>query len=622
MSRSILQRTLNRKPVMCATDYFQPAAPLYDDAFLEGDEVIVAVDDYRQIAHILQDYLQYRDLKTLTAASAEEFRQIQQQVPVALVLLDIKLPDIDGTDLIPEIKSVDPDTAVIMLSGITNLQTALECIRHGADDYLTKPVEFEPLWDTVQKVLEKRRLKINNRRYQRQIEQANFRIQLLHELTMKMNTAYLGMTALDEILRAILVGITAEEGLKFNRAFLALFDPSGQMLEGRMAIGPSSREDAVRIWQEMSSRELRFHDIIDSIREHNFQEDSEVNKIIQALQVKADNRDHLLIRAAAERKTVNVRTGQCDCPVPVELMGLLEEDSFVVVPLFSQSRSLGVIIADHFVTGKEIDSELVHALESFASQASLAIEHCHLYMHMERKIKQLELVTHELEKNKDMLVEAERYSAVGQVAAQLAHNIRNPVTAIGGTARLLSRRITERSYLNFLNMMTKEVGRIEQTLEDLFNFVEKVELKKEKVLLYPLIIKSLMLFYSIMQKQGVEYQVIIPDSQFICELDSRQMKRVFVHLIRNAVEAMENGGMLLIEVIAENDRICIYVRDSGTGIADCDLHRATDPFYTTKTAGTGVGLALVERIVRDHDGTLTIHRRDRGGTEVIIVLSM
>jgi signal transduction histidine kinase/DNA-binding response OmpR family regulator len=607
---------------MCAPDPFQPAAAIDNETLLEGDEVVLTVDDFAQIAHILQTYLQHRNLKTLTAASAEEFRRVLTQAPVALVLLDINLPDANGVKLIPEIKAANPDTAIIMISGVTDLQTALECIRHGADDYLTKPIQFEPFWETVRKVLEKRRLKICNRRYQKQIEQANFRLQLLHELAMKMNTAYLSMTALDEILRAVLVGITAEEGLRFNRAFLALFDASGQVLEGRMAIGPGCREDAGRIWQEISQRDLRFHNLIDSIREHDFQEDDKVNQVVRSLRIPADCKEHLLIQAAAMRKTVNVRNGQCDCggTAPLELMGLLEEDSFVVVPLFSQSRSLGVIIADHFVTGKQIDDELAHALESFASQASLAIEHCGLYMGMERKIKELESLTQELEKNKDLLVEAERYAAVGQVAAQLAHNIRNPVTAIGGTARLLSRKISDPQQLNFLGMMTREVGRIEQALEDLLNFVDKVPPVKERVLLYPLIIKSLMLFYGAMQKQGIEYEVVMQDRQLLCGVDPKQIRRVFVHLIRNAVEAMERGGRLVIDVEVEAEELRVAVLDSGIGIAETDIRRATDPFYTTKTAGTGVGLALVDRIIKDHDGTLAIRRRESGGTEVIITL--
>jgi signal transduction histidine kinase/response regulator of citrate/malate metabolism len=607
---------------MCDPDSLKSTALLPEDAYLEGDEVVLAVDDFVQIADIIKAYLQHRSLKTLTAGSAAEFRQMLPQARAALVLLDINLPDGSGVDLIPEIKAADPDTAVIMLSGVTDLQTALKCIRCGADDYLTKPVQFEPFWETVRKVLEKRRLKINNRRYQQQIERANFRLRLMHGLAVKMNSAYLGMNALDEILRAILVGITAEEGLGFNRAFLALFDDSGQTLEGRLAIGPSCREEAGRIWQDISAKDIRFHDLIDSIREHDFHEDSEVNRIVRALRIESADKEHLLFRAATERRTINVCNGQCDCggPAPVELMGLLEEDSFVIVPLHSQDRPQGVIIADHFVTGRQIDEEQIRALESFATQASLAIEHWRMYMQMENKLKELEAVTEELEKNNSLLVEAERYAAVGQVAAQLAHNIRNPVTAIGGTARLLTRKISDPQQLNFLSMMVSAVEKIEQTLEDLLNFVDVVPSVKERVLLYPLIAKSLMLFYSAMQKQRVEYEIFMPDRQLEFELDPRQMKKVFVHLIRNAVEAMEQGGKLVIEAIVLNGQLRAAVRDSGIGIAEADIRRAVDPFYTTKTVGTGIGLALVERIIKDHNGILSIRRRESGGTEIAFIL--
>jgi len=279
-----------------------------------------------------------------------------------------------------------------------------------------------------------------------------------------------------------------------------------------------------------------------------------------------------------------------------------------------------VIIADNFVTGRQIDDELINSLESFASQASLAIEHCQLYMRMERKIAELEVVTEELEKNKDLLVEAERYAAVGQVAAQLAHNIRNPVTAIGGTARLLSRKITDQNQQNFLSMMIRSVEKIELALEDLLNFADKSPPVKELVSVYPLVVKSLMLFYNAMQKQQIDYEIIMPDRQLQFQLDPLQIKRVLVHLIRNAVEAMEHGGRLVIETLVLNNQLCAVVRDSGIGIAEADIRRAADPFYTTKTIGTGIGLALVNRIISEHGGALNIRRREGGGTEVSFTL--
>jgi DNA-binding response OmpR family regulator len=387
------------------------------EVLLEGDETIVLVDDFPEIVMLLQDFLAEQGLPSVVAGSAEELRRVLIERPVALVLLDIGLPDADGTLLLPELKKEYADMAVIMLTAVTDLQTALECLRQGADDYLTKPVQFTELIEMVRRVLERRRLTINNRLYQRQIEQANFRLHLLHELTMKMNSAYLSMVELDEILQAILVGITAEDGLSFNRAFLALFDDTGTLLEGRFAIGPGCAEEAGRIWHHMQEQKLTFEQIISSIKGHCFTADSTVNRIVRALCIPAADEENLLIRATKERRSINVVDGKSDYPVEPELIGLLEEDSFVVVPLYAPSKSLGVIIADHFITQQPITLDLVEALEGFASQASLAIEHCRLYMAMEHKIDELEHATQELDKNKDLLVEAERYSALGQMAA-------------------------------------------------------------------------------------------------------------------------------------------------------------------------------------------------------------
>jgi hypothetical protein len=100
-----------------------------------------------------------------------------------------------------------------------------------------------------------------------------------------MNTAYLSMVELDEILNAILIGITAEEGLQFNRAFLALFDEAGETLEGRLAIGPGNREEGGRIWQDMVGRGLRLDDLLAKVESGVGQTDSEVNRIVHALRV-------------------------------------------------------------------------------------------------------------------------------------------------------------------------------------------------------------------------------------------------------------------------------------------------------------------------------------------------
>ncbi len=594
-----------------------PPSAVVEEDLLEGDECIVIVDDFADIVGLVQEFLQQRGLAAVTAGSAAELRRRLQEHKAALVLLDIGLPDGDGIALLPELKQHDPDLAVIMLTAVTDLQTALACLRYGADDYLAKPVQFTDLLATLRRVLEKRRLTIRNRRYQRQIEQANFRIQLAHELAMKMNTAYLSTTELDEILHAILVGITAEEGLQFNRAFLALFDESGAVLEGRLAIGPGNREDGNRIWQDVRERQLGLHDLLTRMHEEG---NVEVNRIVHALKVEAMDSDHLLIRAVRTRESMNVVDGRCAYPVSLELLGLLEEDSFVVVPLFSPSRALGVLIADHYVSRGPITEEQIHALESFASQASLAIEHCHLYTTMQRKLRELEEVTGELQKNKDLLVEAERYSALGHMAAQLAHSIRNPITAIGGTARLLARKIDNKEWLQFLSMMAGEAEKIEKTLEDLFNFVEQVKPVRVPTRLLPLIRKSLLLHFKALNEQSIRQVLVLPDEDPLVEVDGRQIQQALVHLIRNSVEAMPLGGELTVEVVREGERVRIDIGDTGMGMSRENLEHAVDPFFTTKMIGAGMGLTLVKRIIEDHGGDLVLAGGRTGGMTATIFL--
>ncbi|MBW2502775.1 MAG: GAF domain-containing protein, partial [Deltaproteobacteria bacterium] len=490
----------------------------------------------------------------------------------------------------------------------------------GADDYLSKPVQFDEILLTVRKVLERRRLLAENLKYQQDLENAHFRIQLLHQLSLKMNSVYLSTIELDEILHAILVGITAEEGLRFNRAFLAIFDEAGEMLQGKLAIGSECREEAGRIWAELREKKMNFLEIIQNIRESCLDGDTKVTTLIKGLQVPVADTEHILIRAALEKRSILVENGRADVPVSKKLLDLLDEDTFVVVPLFSPSKSLGVIIADHFVTRWQIKQDDVRSLEIFANQASLAIEHSRLYMEMEEKIDDLENVTQELEKNKDFLVEAASYSALGQMSAQLVHVLRNPITSIGGAARVLTKKITDEKSLEFVNMIVHETGRLENTLKDLFDFVRQMRVEKKSEPLYPIIRKTLLLLKPSLARHSIQVDLDLPEPDLIMELDEQLIRKMMVHLLRNAIDAMPEGGTLTVAVQRSKGSVVISFADTGIGIAEAIQQRATDPFFTTKTYGTGLGLTLVEKIVAIHNGSFILDRKADGGMEARIIL--
>jgi len=623
---------------------------------LQNGEIVAIVDDDAAIREPLRMYFEEHGLPVAECASAADLMQVMASRNVALVLLDIGLPDIDGLSLLPRIVEQYPDAAVVMLTGIADLRVALDCVRKGATDYLSKPVQFEEIFYVARKALEKRRLVFENRKYQEELEEAHFRIQLLHQLSVKMNTVYLSTVELDQILRAVLVGITSREGLGFNRAFLAMFDDDGRFLRGRMAIGPSSREEAGRVWGEIEERELNFLQMVDNLKETSKTQDATVNSIARALVVSAEDTENILINSVLGRRSFKISPENGWVPVPLErrnanggrrnsggttperrenvemvapslavpreLLQILDEDSFVVVPLYSPGRSFGVIIADNYVTRRVIEDNHISALELFASQASLAIEQSHLHHERQRKIAELEAVNQELDRSKDLLVEAERYSALGHMAAQLVHIIRNPITSIGGVSRILSKKNVDAEWAKYLNVIIHETERVESTLEDLFDFVGQGEIHKEELSLCLLIRKTALLLQSSMVKHGVTWEMECPDPEPVIQGDMHQVRQMFLHLFKNAVEAMAEGGRLSIVVTAAEGQVVVLIIDTGPGIPEFYLDKAKDPFFTTKTYGTGMGLTLVERIVSAHGGSFSLKPHPGGGLEVRVVLPL
>lgn len=588
---------------------------------LDPGESIVIVDDSDEIIIIFESLLTSEGFIVHTASNAAELYQILEREQVALLLLDIGLPDRDGTEVLKDLGPLYPDLSIIMLTGTTDLKVALSCLRHGADDYLTKPVSFDEFSLAIHKALQKRRLTIDNRRYQKQLELTNYRTKFLHQLNLKMNSAYLNSIELDSVLQSILVGITAEEGLKFNRAFLLLFNDDNSELQGKMAIGPLCRADANRVWTKIKENDLHLSDMLEKVKTSCMDNDADLNTIVQNLKVPADDQDHVLIQACSSRLSILVQNGLAgNAPVSSHLLNSLQENNFIVTPLFSPHKSLGVIIADNFVTAHPISTDDINSLEIFASQASLAIEHSHLYEDMLNKITALEDVTQELEKNKDLLIDAERYSAVGHMSAQLVHAIRNPITSIGGIARLLAKKSDDEKTLKFLDMMIMESSRIESTLDDLFNFVGEEEPEKSTQALYPLIRKSIMLFYGTMKKQSIRYQLNLPSPDPELFIDSNLIRQMLLHLIRNGIEAMPSGGLLTVTSHTEDTEIFITIEDTGSGIVASNLDRVADPFFTTKTYGTGMGLSLVEKIVAEHQGRFSLDYGETGGMVAQVVL--
>jgi len=587
---------------------------------LYPNEVIAIVDDSPEIALLLETYLNRQDINVVTARNGDEFLQILHEQNVALVFLDIGLPGKNGIEILTELVPKHPDLGIIMVTGTTDVQTAVACIRQGADDYLTKPVSIEEFDHTLRHTLKKRRLAIENRMFQQELMSANFRMEFLHNLNFKMNSAYLNALELDSVLQTILVGITSEEGLRFNRAFLALFNDEGTTLGGKFGVGPSSREEAQHLWREIKEKNLDLPTMLDTIVENGINPDTHVNQLARQIQVDAGQTDHILIQCGRQRKAINVKNGEVDgISIPPEFCRMLDVNNFVVVPLFSPSRSLGVILADNYVTGAAITDEDITALEIFANEASLAIEHSHLYRDMNNKIEELEQITEELEENKDMLIEAERYSTIGFISAQLVHAIRNPLTSIGGTARLLLRKTTEKDTRKFLQIMAEETTRIEHTLNNIFQFSDDIVLEPEPTHIGALLRESLALFYTELRKNNIQIELDLQENHIILNLDAKKIRTAFTQLMRTIIATLPSGGKIIISLQQQDAGTMVRLYGVGRRSAAAATSQADAPSITAQTYGNGLALTVVEQILDLHKAEFTFRQPSQNEIEIILL---
>ncbi|RKN80482.1 PAS domain S-box protein [Paenibacillus ginsengarvi] len=262
----------------------------------------------------------------------------------------------------------------------------------------------------------------------------------------------------------------------------------------------------------------------------------------------------------------------------------------------SQFRELPILCCD----GQLIDAEL----------SSIRIHH---YMGKTVVLTVLRDLT-DRKRAEDILVRSEKLSILGQLAASLAHEIRNPLTSLKGFTQLLKSKAKEDVF--YYDTMLTELERINLIVGD-FMTLAKPQLAQFE---YGSINRMLEHVVSVLNHQAVMMNVSIvskvnkklPD--VYC--DENQLKQVFINLIKNAIEAMPSGGNVVITAEQNGEHVSIKIKDQGEGISDSIVEKLGEPFLTTKSNGTGLGLMISYRIMEQHGGSLTIRSELHKGTTI------
>lgn len=220
----------------------------------------------------------------------------------------------------------------------------------------------------------------------------------------------------------------------------------------------------------------------------------------------------------------------------------------------------------------------------------------------------------------------QRLAVIGQLAASVAHELRNPLAAISGSIELLrTGPSADPEGRALMDIVLREVERLNGMVTDLLEYSRPRERVPAALDLAALVRDTVRVFENDRTHAGVTVTASLPDDECPVLADADQLRQVVWNLLRNAAQAMPEGGKIQVRVgrardEAGGDLVELAVADDGVGIPAADLERIFDPFYTTKARGTGLGLAILHRVVTEHGGTIAVHSSPGQGTTMTIRL--
>jgi len=395
------------------------------------------------------------------------------------------------------------------------------------------------------------------------------------------NSGLMETLDIDEILRLVLEGVTKNIG--FDRARLYLVNEKRNVLECKMAVG------------------------IDEER-------------IKGITLRLDPEESVVARSIFEKQPFVIPDASKDPRVNPVIKEKFNLHSLVVIPLLVKEKALGAIAADFVEPNKNITKEALESMMVFAQQAGLAIHNAFMYQELKTFSQQMEekiqKTSSDLSKTEAQLIRSEKLAALGQLAAGIAHEIRNPLTSINILIHSLTENLpTGDSRWEDLKVIEEEILRINEIVDQFLRFAKPAPPLLVKAEVVSIVEETLQLLRPQIEKQRIlvqkEFQSLPP-----ILMDREQMKQVILNLLLNGVQAMPKGGHLSLKGhIPEGDHwIKLSIQDSGIGIPPEDIGRLFDPFFSTKEGGVGLGLSIAHRIIDQHRGKIEVESALGKGT--------
>ncbi len=507
---------------------------------------VLIVDDDRSIVRLCQRLLERAQYEVFASTDPLEALKILESRKVDLLLADIRMPVMDGFELIERSRDIQSDLAVLVMTGFGTVDTAVQALYKGVDGLILKP--FENTADLVQAV---QRVLLDSRQ-----KQEAARAQALRPL-FDLSESFVAETSLESLEKLILDGAIRT----FQAKTICVYQIAAGSKEPKLII-QSAVPDPVGTpaWAQI----LRFVFTL------------QTGLVVNA----AGPEDHAAIQPA---------------------MRSLGWSSIMVAPVIRNDQRFYFVLGRDALQNNFSDSEL-DLLVIFARQSVVAMENARLYTDLKEYVRKVE-------ESQRALIQAEKMAAVGRLMSSLAHEINNPLQSVRNCVHLAMRdEINEDQRASYLNMTESELERLVNTVRHMLDFYRPGPATKENIDLGVVIERVVHLLTPQMKNLGVTLDVKVAPGMPQVNGVKDQLQQVIFNLILNSMDAVENlpEKRIWLDVSKAKGEAVITVEDSGPGVDAEIREHIFEPFVSTKKAGTGLGLSISYTIIEAHDGRLSM----------------
>ncbi len=449
------------------------------------------------------------------------------------------------------------------------------------------------------------------------LDNKTLEVRFLHELGSVLQSS----VDLDEVLSVALTAITAGKGFGMNRAFLLMANREEAQLKGHLAIGPRNIEEASQAWDEISRNDLDLKTLAQYFRKNKLTaEKAKFHDVLEQLSIPFSNTEHILIKALESRHPMLVEHAFRNADVDPEFARLLNVDTFLIMPLISRNRKVGLIIADNCITHRPISAEDMQSLETFTFTVAFAIERAALYDRLQVELNKATEANNKLKEQQELIVKMEKMALVGRITSSIAHSIRNPLMIIGGFARsILKNTPSTDPKKNYIESILGEASQLERVLDEILNYSDSLYPTKDFWDVNQLVETSVRDAQKLFLEKGWVCHFVHADGLPMVYVDFKQVSYCVRALILNDIEG-RTGEEVGVKVFEYYGNVRIVIEDYGHKISQEEIDKLLTPFSETNEMGNGLGVALCRSMLEKQGVPLDVFASPEGGITYTITL--